>query len=742
MNTRALLFLAVAIAAALFLVLGGHESPSPGAVDDAPRDTEDAAPQLETAGAPRQAEPAPKPLTAPLPPRQAPERPVEVNDLRVRLSGRVLDPDARPMPNVPVRVYSYFDSTATRIPMHAETIADADGRFVLEFTPRYTVTTHDPWMRLRIAAFHPTYVMAIANAYANTREVKDNRYVRDGIDLKMQHPFAVVCRVRDEEGRPIAGATCGLEQFYGRKYWIDGRHVQAKTDEQGVARLVLPRISDDVIMLRLHGHNAWRVSAPGFATVYQRVHVPSRVTPGFVSETDVVLTTPYEIRGRVVDQDGNALVDSELSVTGRRKDEWGVLVFSKWAQHGLRTDEEGRFVLSAVEAGTWKLEFQMPGYRDARVTASADSDIVVTLTRELKMTMLFRDARRAQFLGVARHEVEYSDGGGYVTSGGVAEKRLELKEMPPGKHKLTVYFAGRAQPFETEFVARVTEEPVVHDVPAPTEGVTLTGRVTAGDGKPIHTAWVTLSDSRDDAQVEDLDWRTAGDGSFRFEGVAPGTYKLELDRDMYAPRIVEVVVGKEDLDRTVQLVRGATLRVVFPPIPDKATWRYDVRVLHASGVEVDGRFMGEDAKNEVVFLHRPPGETRVTLETSQFRTRRFEGDSYTRRITLENGREAVVSFEDAQPVTIRGRVRVRDGPWGRPGGLQLRRIGPAFPLSDVRTNHFFGSKKAAVDEKGGFALDGLLPGRYAVANLKSGGKPPVFEVGSDPIDDLVLDCDG
>lgn len=738
LGTAALLALLV-----LLLVDPGPRTPGTEADGDA-RDADTGGPQLEAGGAaPPEKVPLPARSVPPVPAAD-PERPIEAGDIRVRLSGRVLDPTGSPLPDVPVRVYAYFESIKPDAARHAETVTDSGGRFAFDFRPQVQVTTRDPWIRMRVAAFHPTWVMAAAGAYVNTRQVGDDGYAREDIELRMRPACPVVCRVRDEDGRPIANATCALEQFYGRKHWVDGRPVQAVTDEAGEAHFQFPVLGDDVILIQIHGRHAFRVSAPGYATVYTRVQVPERFKPGFVAEATAVLTAPHEFRGRVRDDTGAPLENVELSVTGSRaKPTWAALVYSRWADHALRTGENGSFVIPAVQSGSWKLEFRVEGHRKTGIVAEAGAtDLDVRLVRMAPTVLVFRAVPTGRYLSVQSYAIEYE--GGSMGGGGGQDVRLELDDLAPGEHTFRVHFTGRVQPFEGRFVAKPgVTEPVIFDVPAAV-GATVEGVVTDAGGKPLADAWMTLAPARTDEDEDwrDIDWQTPDEGTFRFEGVTPGRYVLEAERDGYAPRRVAIDVrdAKPRAPLRVVLSRGASLRVLFPPVPTGEEWRYDVRVLHAAGAAIETRRFGADEKNAVVFEHQPPGEALVTLESSQFLARRYDGDPFTRTVMLTDEGETVVSFEDVRPVRVSGRV-VKGGKPLASGNLQLRRIGPAFPLGEVNTT-WYGRKKAATDETGAFSLGGLLPGRYAVSNLRTGGVPLTFEVRDTPIEDLVLSCDG
>ncbi|HEY7330712.1 MAG TPA: sigma-70 family RNA polymerase sigma factor [Gemmataceae bacterium] len=188
-----------------------------------------------------------QPADKPSPPKTnsgkpLPEVAVEDQGDRIEVRGRVLDPDGKPLAGAAITVWWHSrgwvcwhhpDMHSVR-PYRGAT-SGLDGRFRFHFAKAAIKDTYlnadaRPWHRATIVAVAPGYgpawvhVWDLGNANAKLQLVKDD--------------VAIVGRVRDLQGQPVAGAMVRFRRLHGldRDAW-EGPPAATTTDEQGRYRL-------------------------------------------------------------------------------------------------------------------------------------------------------------------------------------------------------------------------------------------------------------------------------------------------------------------------------------------------------------------------------------------------------------------------------------------------------------------------------------------------------------------------
>lgn len=146
--------------------------------------------------------------------------------------------------------------------------------------------------------------------------------------------------------------------------------------------------------VRAHGPGTYElmVEGEGFATVYRRVEVEAGATE--VDLGEVVLPWPLEVRGKVVDKDGNPLPEAEVYVSPvpafwRRDSSWRPL-----REAATETSSDGVFYLELEVGRTYEVEIWKAGYRPRteRWTATDLEDTrTLTLARAVALRVLTRD---------------------------------------------------------------------------------------------------------------------------------------------------------------------------------------------------------------------------------------------------------------------------------------------------------------------------------------------------------------
>lgn len=224
------------------------------------------------------------------------------------LVGLVTDADGNGVPAAPVAL---FDDATLALVEIAHT--DEHGRFALQQAPE----------RFHLCA-RPAPESGLLPAWALDLE----RGPLFSIDLVLQTGIEIDVRVRDEEGRPIAGADV-------RCYGIERRACQVvarqRTDEHGRARLLAPARAH----VGVFGPDPEQLPAWSFFA-----------TPETGDELCFDLPRGRRLHGRVASEDGRGLGDVVVSAWDRR---------DSWQWDGYRLSEaDGAFALFAG-AGTTEL---------------------------------------------------------------------------------------------------------------------------------------------------------------------------------------------------------------------------------------------------------------------------------------------------------------------------------------------------------------------------------------------------
>jgi hypothetical protein len=345
--------------------------------------------------------------------------------------------------------------------------------------------------------------------------------------------FPVAGLVTDVEGVPLGGVA--VEVVYPARrggetlYAPDRRRAPETTDATGDFHFV--HLPDVDLALRLE--------KPGFVNVTVPVRLPVERT------LRVTLERTAEISGRVLDDSREpiagasvALVRSESSLRRMREPEPEV------QEMGI-ADSRGRFQISGVPPGVWKLEVRAkdyaPGSADRVEVAEGESldDIEIVLRRGARLTgrVVTVDGSGvpdARVRAAGQNTVTGEDGR-FLFSDRISAGPFEIKAEHPD--------FGLAEELVTLSPGDDAEE--VELVLEP--GWIVAGKVIDSEGRGLPAALVTL---RSHDQAPSSFAQTASDGSFHFRNVQPGRYSIVARkfRDTLLEGELEVVLN----DKSVQ----------------------------------------------------------------------------------------------------------------------------------------------------------------------------------------------
>lgn len=296
-------------------------------------------------------------------------------------------------------------------------------------------------------------------------------------------------RISNEDDEPVSGARI-LVGAQATLSDTDGRY-QTSGLPEGTARFELTH--------------------PAYPSRLREVEIEEGM-----NELDVVLPAGVEVSGRVINGSGEPVA--------------GVRVEMERAElrHQLRyqtvSDAEGAFELSAVTAGTYRLEARRPGWAPATreplvVGEQSTEDLEVVLLEGTDVTgwILGLD-----FDELARVSVRAEAEGHRAFPGAVRyDGRYRVEDLPAGSYQLRARSADGRRQAQARIVVTGDGGEVVQDLELGSL-LTLSGRVLLA-GEPLAAANLSLR-GLDLAVSRSV--RTDHEGAFRIEDLPAGAYHL------------------------------------------------------------------------------------------------------------------------------------------------------------------------------------------------------------------------
>lgn len=432
-----------------------------------------------------------------------------------------------------------------------------------------------------------------------------------GIVVKLERGLALSGHVRDQQGQPLPGAVVSVyDQDAGQAVRGGEPEASGKVDRHG--RYVIPGLTPGRkrVMARLAGH-----ASAGIPMLLLR-------SPGDGEGIDFTLKPGFVIEGRVEDAETGTGLAGALVIARpmrsleeerqaprppkvdpdqedpRRKDGDGPSAretgppgpgaatsprggTQDLPQESTRTDESGAFVLDHLGNAVYALTAEAGGFRRGSPVTSEPgrSGVILTLERlptvgghvlgpggepVTRFSVALLPQPNAAHVPVGTWiPVEDEDGAFSVA----AERtgRFWLRVTAPG------YATTETGPVEVPAKGRA-EAGVIRL----SEGVTLAGRLTDAEGKPVPGGWVTAMKSAGGNRPEGGRLRlllgargprtqSGPDGTWALEHLTPGTYRLQVTHPDYVDLEVGPVrvggSGKQEVD-DITLRGGGTLKGV------------------------------------------------------------------------------------------------------------------------------------------------------------------------------------
>jgi len=405
------------------------------------------------------------------------------------------------------------------------------------------------------------------------------------------------------------------------------------------------------------------------------------------------------------------VIEGAVHTPGGQPIPWAHLV--GWNGHETVADEHGRFVLAGLEVGrSGPIEVSAEGFAEAREIATARQDpdrplsVVLDPLRKISGHVVdsnghpLEDAEIRVVDGLVEIARTVSDRQGAFVIGPVAA----------GSHRIVAKHEGHATldrsldlpdgegPFDLGTVELSWEQ-------------TIRGRVIDGEGLPVPGAEIFAlrdflprsrrADRRPDRSPDD---RSDADGEFEVGELAPGTVTLELWKEGFAPKTVDVELGRSGGPREIEVEMQAARELRVRVVDDHGDPVAGALVL--LGVEPpagDHRLGGSypplrtsDAGE--VRLNVQAGST-VQIDVIPDRWARAQ-----RALTLPSDPGTTdTTIRLSRPASVDGVVFDPNGEPVRDATVQAWAPEGSLPLAGAST-----------DSGGRFRLDGLAPGRLVL----------------------------
>ena len=537
----------------------------------------------------------------------------------------------------------------------------------------------------------------------------------DGAGLRLVLNRATVLSglVLDPSGKPVQGASVVANEARASRWErMNNKHAD-RTDEHGAFTVKRAPVGSVELQAR------WKRTAPSEVLTLELE--PGQVETGIT----LVLREGARIVGTLVSGAGDTVAGRTIELSGgslgplgrhARADAGGAFSFDDLppGQYQLVGHPSIERVQSLTADGQarWLAAQSARVYADVTIEGGETVHVVLGAPPENPVRVTGVVSRSGRGLEGARVSVRPSSGSRVRSAETDASGSYEVTLDEPGEYTFELNHQGIRHS-----VREAVPDVEVHVVDFELSASAVSGRVFGPDGKPVERVLVELAATLETAEsrsfgVSGLD-RTDGDGSFRFEGVAPGAYRLTAgepgwdssEQGYGSVQIeVEVAAGEETGGLELQLESGAFVSGT---------------VRDSGGRPVSGAAIYVRGEGGAV-ISRWPTETDGA---GRFRTRALNSGTWTlsaRRgaeaspesapVRLAPGGTAEVDLE-LGPATLL-LVRVRDAE-GRP-------VGAGLAVTDSSGQKFAGLRvytDSAIYERydDGFIVVGPLPpGTYEV----------------------------
>lgn len=666
-----------------------------------------------------------------------------VLDGECRVRGRVVDENGRPVPHATVSAWLPGIAFGLDDELTRRVSADGEGRYDLFGLPEGDV---------KVSADHPERLDS-----PRKRLTLEEDEVRDEVDLVLRPGRAIAGRVLGPDGVPATDvdvrASFDMTRTAGPDFLNATRGARAAARTDGGGHFTLRGLGAGPFVVE-----AETAGADGLPARARR----GGVLPGG-PPLELTLRTPLHLAGRVVDEQGRPV--SVFSVVARQEVMGEFLSVTVAYRRGSFADEEGRFVLEGLTAGTWEVTVEgeglvSPGPVPVELPSEEATSLRLPTVRAAAVSGVVRAAGRAPVPGARVHLSARTAGWQVQDDPFPDERRTTTDEagrflldgLVPGKLALVAEAEGHGPSTTLDLELQPGELREDASIVL-TRGGTLVGEAYDREGEPARRYLVLAFQMPEFSQIMG---GTDGEGRFRIEHVPPGSYMvLAMD-----PR-AEIEVTEEGLDMgsmfhqfqmaQAAVKEGETTHVVIGERPD--------RPVHLTGEVTLG---GEPFGGVLLSFVRPGAQMYENMRTARvaedgtYEVELDGGGAYVvtvQSVTGAGGKQSSIEYsieipEDVEEATRDfrlplGRISGRlDGPEGAPAAGA--RVTLTFD-GLARSDSYFGGQYTEIttEADGTFDIRALRRGTY---RLSAGGASPISGAAQTPYGrvttgDLELDED-